>query len=276
MSSTRKRSLPDIDYIFVTGMNRSGSTAAGRKLAAEFDGILVGELHHFWRSWAEERTCACGSSFSSCAIWSGVAGALESRGLDPSEMQAKQSELMRLPSWRLHSRDSRYWHPVAEGVMQLIEEISKINKRVVDTSKHPAFLDLLLSQGLPVSVVLTHRPLVDIRKSWSVPKPDPDSPTGTMGVRSATSIYREAIAVDVSLREVQRRYGIKLKSSDVSEPNNRVRTESHRNGCDHSLAGNPNRFGPEQRNSSATDRSRTPKPMVADQLLDRRLASLNG
>src|SRR5690348_15956006 len=113
-----------VRVLYVTGWVYSGSTILGNILG-EVDGLVsAGEIRHIWRrGFLEDRTCACGSSFSDCPFWQAVVGAAFGPGFDAERAATIDERLIwnrRFPQLLLSLRG------VGAGTAELQEHAANI------------------------------------------------------------------------------------------------------------------------------------------------------
>lgn len=194
-------STPLPAVIGVVGAPRSGSTVLGAVLAARTGGFHVGELHLLWDRLATRRLCGCGLEVNGCPFWTAVWDKVEgTAGVETPEAACGL--------WAEAVRMRRAFMPGGAGVAdrfgalmdatyEAVSELSGLSQ-IIDTSKHPGYFRTLARARTPIRLVQLTRDPRALAYSWSVPKPDPDQPGGTMPVRSPATVAAEWVGLNVA------------------------------------------------------------------------------
>jgi len=139
--------------IVITGALRSGTTILAELVGSCSSVLTVGELHNFWRAWAQNSPCSCGQPLHRCAVWSdAVRNALP--GID--EDRANRLYLMgksiirnrnTMALTRSHRRGSRDGGlgEYLEATQRLLDAIAYTSgcRTIVDTSKSGSAIVLM-------------------------------------------------------------------------------------------------------------------------------------
>lgn len=266
----------DLPVVFISGKGRSGSTVLSMILG-ELDGVTNGgELRFLWRRGiVEDRRCGCGVPFAECPVWSAVVSRMEDAGpLDVDRALAAHDRLFRWSSVPRFVAGGRAagprdalatWAAAAGSLYRSLAEVTGASV-VVDSSKWPADPSMLgLVPGIrPVVVHLVRDPRA-VAWSWQRTKPQYDlaevREMDRFGpVHSSVSwVARNLVVAGVTSRWSVPR--LVLRHEDVvDDPAGAVRSIAGFGGLDlategvidgrtvrrsvnHTVAGNPARFG---------------------------------
>jgi hypothetical protein len=193
-----------LKVLYIAGSGRSGSTILDNILG-QLDGFAsVGEARFLWeRGMIEDRTCACGTPFSSCPFWQAVLReAFDGAMIDPQRMLA----LLRRGTRARHipamvgggERRARFMDGLDELPQRLTTLYQAIAaqsdaKVIVDSSKLPTYGSLLdRLPDLDLHVVHLVRDPRATAYSWRRKKSLPDKQGATMqrqGALKASALW---------------------------------------------------------------------------------------
>lgn len=147
--------------VFVAGTLRSGSTLLSRMLGGVPRVATLGEALHTWRALLLDATCSCGATAKECPFWSGVSEELARSGSDHRFEQLARDVEQQVRIRRLRYRDGSIGLPAEaiEGLSEGLRELYLVAARkaradvLLDTSKSPAALPVLLATGLQVEII---------------------------------------------------------------------------------------------------------------------------
>lgn len=269
----------DLPVIFVSGKGRSGSTVLSMVLG-ELDGVVAGgELRFLWpRGLVANRNCGCGRPFGECPVWSAVIERLsDGDGVPADAVRRITAAHDRIFRWRAVPRflagrravrgwdELDRWASAASGVYRALAATTGA-RVVVDSSKWPVDPGMLgLVPGIrPIAVQLVRDPRA-VAWSWQRRTAQYDLDVRREMDRfgpwysSASWLGRNAVVEAATARwHVPR---ILLRYEDfVDDPSAAVRRIGEVAGVDldpegviagrsvprsvnHTLAGNPVRFG---------------------------------
>jgi len=186
--------------VYILGMGRSGSTLLDRLLSQQEGTISLGEASNIWRNGVlEDRTCACGASFTRCDFWHDVA-----RASSGALSLAPAQEVVRFHDRHLDTR--RMWRMLTaarrrevadavpasylDTVRRVYEAIAAVSgaTTIVDSSKHPVYAFLLtLVPGLQVDLVHLVRDPRAVAHSWARNRIEPGTNPPTLQHRYCAS-----------------------------------------------------------------------------------------
>ena len=273
------RGAGDLPVIFVSGKGRSGSTVLSVVLG-EIDGVTAGgELRFLWRrGLLENRNCGCGRPFVTCPVWSAAMKRLGGGGgLQPDEIERLAAVHDRVFRWAAMPRllagrravagwsDLDAWADANGELYRALAETTSA-RVVVDSSKWPADPGLLgLVPGIrPVAVHLVRDPRA-VAWSWQRTRTQYDLEVERDMDRfgpwhSSASWLARNVVVEVATRRWQvprlvlryedfvedpaaavRRIG-EVAEVDL-DPTGVIDDRSVARSVNHTVAGNPARFG---------------------------------
>jgi hypothetical protein len=269
----------DLPVIFVSGKGRSGSTVLSMVLG-ELDGVFAGgELRLLWqRGIVENRNCGCGCPFTDCPLWSAVMSRLSGGDDVPvGDVDRIAAVHDRVFRWRAIPRflaggravqgwdDLDQWAAAASRLYRAIADATG-SAVVVDSSKWPADPSMLgLVPGVrPITVQLVRDPRA-VAWSWQrrrsqydldeVREMDRFGPWHSSASWMARNVVVEAATSRWRVPRLMLRY-----EDFVDDPSAAVRRigevaqvdldpvgviagRSVRRSVNHTVAGNPARFG---------------------------------
>jgi len=139
------------DVLYITGMNRSGSTAFERFLAAHDGTVAAGEVSNLWLWGVDERLCSCGEPLDRCPFWGSVRSSAFGESGVPDEVAAS--------AIRRYANRTRLvpliHHPprgMRDGLALVRSHLQRLydaiagaaqGRLVVDSSKYPTYAHLL-------------------------------------------------------------------------------------------------------------------------------------
>jgi hypothetical protein len=161
--------------LFIGGAGRSGSTLLELVTGNVPGWFSVGEVRFFWEYANEPRArlCGCGEELVACPFWAEVIGVLgpgfgESRFAELSELARRFDRTRRsLPRPGAARRSPQYARLVS-ATASLYAAVARVSGAdvVVDSSKIPTHLGLLLDAGLDVLVLHLVRDGRAVAYSW--------------------------------------------------------------------------------------------------------------
>lgn len=300
--------MADLKVIYIAGPGRSGSTLLGTLLGQPEGFVDVGEIWQYWRKRhrpGARANCACGEPLASCPFWAAVEAALESPGgpeLASVQDAIRMSAVPRL--WRQARSGQLAGSRFAVALADLYRAVAKAaNARViVDSSKIPGQgMVAAVLPGVDLYVVHLTRDPRSCVNSWRSEKLRGDG-AGRVGERRPSRVLRDWNSWNlVSMTLLRRLAGkgryLKVAYEDFAD-RPREQTEAilafagetsaslpftgERSVIlepGHIFAGNPDRFGPSEREISRRDRWRDELPRrtrIEAQLLTTPLRQLLG
>ena len=287
------RAAPDtIKVLFIGGYGRSGSTLLDRVLG-EVDGFFsAGELRHvFKEGYVENRLCGCGEPFWDCPFWTQVSQEAFGGGVpfDPGELlrvKERVDRYWRLPQliWGIGSRRRRAdlaWYLMR--LRRFYAAIASVSgaRVIVDSSKDVSHGYVLNAIGPPVEPYVCHlvRDSRGVAHSWARPKFNPGNGQD-MDRYSPVRTSAEWVAINALTglqKRVNPRYELLRYDEFASDPAGATQRvlellgESDRDvpladgrrlagGPNHTVAGNPMRFGRREIEITADERWRREMP----------------
>jgi hypothetical protein len=187
--------------LYIMGWGRSGSTLLANILGQIRGLFSVGEISAIWewgflRNWS----CGCGKPFRSCGFWNRVVCVFdgETGTADAERWEAirhKETRTLNAPKFLLSSDGFsasaalRTYLSATEKIYSAVREISG-NGVIVDSSKSP-FYGGLLGRIPRIELYLVHliRDPRAVAYSWSVQKPQPDSPMKKIGAAQSSASW---------------------------------------------------------------------------------------
>ena len=237
----------------INGPTRGGSTATGIALANTLGGVMVGELHLFWNSYATGHSCACGVAVDQCQFWQEV---LNAGGLSASEVRDWNVRMSRLRISTLF-RQLPLYEQYRDVLRRLYEGIwfASEKRPIVDSSKYgPHLLALASIAELSSHHLYVWRPASAQIESWGRPKENPSADNGYMPVRTPERVVAEyalstAFSIAIACRTRRRVLGLEIDRDRDAKHYARAVCASMETtsasplvGQNHSVAGNPIRF----------------------------------
>jgi hypothetical protein len=147
--------------LYITGMNRSGSTALERLLTAHEGMAAAGEVSNLWLWGVDDRLCSCGVPVSGCEFWTRVrASAFGATGVPHFAAaaivrryanRARLVPLLHHPTTRVRS-DLATVAPDLRRLYDALDEAAD-GRVVIDSSKYPAYGHLLVTAGVRAAFV---------------------------------------------------------------------------------------------------------------------------
>lgn len=187
VSSAVARYRSELRVLFIAGAGRSGSTLLARLAGQCHDCVTVGELRHLGQSGAADsdptRRCGCGEPFDVCPFWTSVMSDLVARGWDPQRQETVRGTVDRIryiPKMLWAREDTDFRRRQREFTSYLADVYGLVSSRsgnslVVDSSKDPSFLFLLLQNpDLDVDVIHLVRDPRAVAYSWTTRKRLPE------------------------------------------------------------------------------------------------------
>ena len=150
--------------LYIAGSGRSGSTILDNILGEVDGSVSAGEVRFLWeRGMREDRTCACGTPFSSCPFWGDVL--MRAYGgrdaVDPErmiELLGQGTRARRIP--KMIGSPARR-HAFVDGLDELSYRLSALYRAIADVSSARVIVD---SSKLPTyGMVLDQVPGIDLR-----------------------------------------------------------------------------------------------------------------
>ena len=262
--------------LYIAGSGRSGSTILDNILGQLEGFVSAGEVRFLWeRGMREDRTCSCGTAFSSCSFWGEVLTTAygDRATLDPERMMALLARGTRARHIPRLVGSARRREAFVGGLDELPDRLSSLYGAIADAAGARVIVD---SSKLPTyGMVLDQVPGVDLRivhlvrdprataYSWRRKKSLPDKPGSTMqrqGPLKASALWMLWNgAAGVFWRKDRERY-LRLRYEDfVRDPRSSIERVCAFVGEDpsgspfvseteveltpsHSVAGNPSRF----------------------------------
>lgn len=269
----------DLPVIFISGKGRSGSTVLSMVLG-ELDGVVAGgELRFLWqRGLVENRNCGCGRPFSECPVWSEVTDRVSLEGGTPTgdveQIAATHDRLFRwaaVPRLLAGGRAVRDWDDLdrwGAAAGRLYRSLAEATgaRVVIDSSKWPVDPGLLgLVPGIrPVAVQLVRDPRA-VAWSWQrrraqydrseVREMDRFGPAHSSASWAARNVVVEAATTRWRVPHLLLRYEDFVDDPSTSvrrigevaavdlDPGGVVEGRTVRRSVNHTVAGNPARFG---------------------------------
>jgi|GEM_PF-2125018 len=126
---------------YIVGFERTGSTLLHDILSASSDSIGVGESRHIYKRYNTDHvsTCGCGAEFFSCPFWSKVLKDLHTEGINPKEIQVKDSLV------NLIANGNTYRHYFRKMYATIARSSSR--QIIIDSSK--SILQSLILKSIP-------------------------------------------------------------------------------------------------------------------------------
>jgi hypothetical protein len=192
---------PVIKVIYIMGWGRSGSTLLANILGQMPRCFSVGELSAIW-DWGfqKNRSCGCGEPFHRCLFWSAVIRNLTQRmgDIDPEKWRSicrREIRSLRAPIHFLtHKRNPsdpalREFLAVTARLYESVRETSGCPV-LIDSSKNPFYGGLLaLIPQIELYTVHLIRDPRAVAYSWSIQKPQPDTPMQRMGPAKSSILW---------------------------------------------------------------------------------------
>lgn len=265
--------------LYIGGSGRSGSTLLSRLLGELPGFVAAGELRYLWREGlGEDRLCGCGLRFSVCDFWSEV-GVKAFNGWDQldwrhvADLEARVARQRHLPLLLVPGALPSFKRTLAEFeriLKNLYSAIAEIgNARViVDSSKDPAYaLTLWRTFAKDLTVAHLVRDSRAVAYSWGQQKPsldregtDWDLPrfdASRVGVKWTTYNSAMELLKAIGVPYVRVRYDdliddpaqqigsivIALGEPDAADDLAFLNQARASIGVQHTIAGNPVRFG---------------------------------
>lgn len=263
-----------IKVLYIAGFGRSGSTMLDNLLGQVSGFFSAGELCYTWaHDLAEVGLCGCGAPLADCEIWGPVFGNLDG-AVDASEMARQESEALRtrhLPLM-LTSRGGKMLEKRLRGYVPNLERFYREVRHVtgceviVDSSKSPSYgYAIGLVPAIDLYVVHLVRDPRAAAYSWLKKKLQPDR--GEEGYMDQHHPTKSSLmwtvwnaAAEALWRRSRERYLLLRYEDLVADPRAAllrvlelvgegdrdlpfVRGDEVDLGINHTVAGNPNRFG---------------------------------
>jgi hypothetical protein len=266
--------------LFIAGNSRSGSSLLASLLARATPALNLGELYYLWdRGLIEGWRCSCGRSVHDCALWGPVIDDTDPP-IDPFSMVAARHRHLRSRQLhRLASRSRGEMPPadllaLAGATERTIRSAASMENAdvVIDASKRASMAVMLAEfTSLDVRVVhLVRDPRATV-VSWSRDKPNP-ADGGVMRRRSALLATKDWIVFNgaVDRYVVPRVPTVRVRYEDlVSDPDPvlaavranlslPVGSPGRASIAEHSISGNPDRFGFGDVRPASSDREDLP------------------
>jgi len=272
-----------IKIIFIAGMTRSGSTVLDLLLGQRYPVFSLGETRHIWsRGFTFNTRCGCGKRFRECEFWQAVVheafggfDKIDADYLDKCLYQVTRfRNVMKLLYPSMADRAFRTIYAVLKDhVRRLYEAIGRVSglNVLVDSSKWPLYALFLSNLGFDVCVIHLVRDSRAVVYSWKYRKKIDPSFDDSYYMANIASVSR------ISLRWVQSnllshaigklsRIGAYsfLKYEDfvingdalqfaLNRIGLRLQEKGEPNQENHTVAGNPVRFGRELEVSPDTE-----------------------
>jgi hypothetical protein len=194
---------PKTKVIYIMGWGRNGSTLLANILGQIQGCCSVGEIQAIWewgllRNWS----CGCRQPFRDCGFWRRVADRLSEAAeeIDAEKWNAvcrKETRSLHAPDYLLSygrfppSPERREYLDMLARVYEAVRETSGCPV-IVDSSKSPYYGGLLgLIPQIELYIIHLIRDPRAVAYSWSVQKPQPDSPMETMGAARSSILWTE-------------------------------------------------------------------------------------
>jgi len=164
--------------LYIAGAGRSGSTLLEIILGNLPGFFSVGEIRFFWQNLGiPDLRCGCGTALDACPVWQAVREGLSHR-LDPDDQRhlaelARRFDRSRHLPWIAAGLPAHLaeYRKLAEATAHLYREAARVSgcRVLVDSSKVPSHLDLLLRQNRALDVRVLHlvRDGRAVAYSWS-------------------------------------------------------------------------------------------------------------
>ena len=182
--------------VLIAGTGRSGSTLLANLLASNPATINVGEGRYFWERGAlQNRTCACGQSFSDCEFWQAIAGRLSLSGARVRRLAAGVRGMTRIRNMAKLSKATGPVSDIRDAYSDLYTAVFAASGAscVIDSSKLPTFVRLISGlEGINTKVLHLTRDPRAAAYSWQRKKPVPDRIEGnmqTMGPLKSSALW---------------------------------------------------------------------------------------
>ncbi|RFU39904.1 sulfotransferase family protein [Actinomadura logoneensis] len=263
--------------LYITGWCRSGSTVLGNVLAEAPGVVHVGELRFLWRNGVlgtgSNARCGCGLNHRECPVWSRVLEAVRPDGVSlerhAAQVVAWQDTNRTRHTWRTlrtsardAARDGQRggqrdgWPATLAATYRAIAEVCDAHT-VVDSSKYASDAALLSAMpGIDASYVHLIRDPRAVAWSWLQPKDYTgrrsalDSTLNWAGFNLAAEAVGRAHRADALhlryedlVRSPRAAVGDILRLIGHPGPNPVAADGTVELGGNHTVTGNPNRFG---------------------------------
>jgi hypothetical protein len=259
----------DLRIVYIAGMGRSGSTLLGQLLANQLGAFDVGELRFIWeRGVLGNELCTCGAHFRECTFWTSVGEALGGWQAQDAEWaidvvrRVQRIRTMRPVLQRRGLGDaSTELDRYHDLLRRLYRAVSVASGRdiVVDTSKDARYGSVLCTTtDLDVRVLRLMRDSRAVAFSWARTRVRPETatlelvprygPAEAAGRYVVQSIAGDALAKS-GMPSMRLRYEDLVKDvpSEISKIARWLDVDQRRpddvTHQDHSMSGNPMRFG---------------------------------
>ncbi|MCP2342416.1 hypothetical protein FHU30_007808 [Actinomadura rupiterrae] len=251
--------------LYITGWCRSGSTVLGNVLA-EVPGVVhVGELRFLWRNGVlgtgSNARCGCGDDLRECPVWGRVLEAVrpDGRTLEQhaAEVVAWQDANRTRHTWRtLRTPPRNGWPGTLAATYRAIADVCGAHT-VVDSSKYASDAALLSAMpGIDASYVHLVRDPRAVAWSWMQPK----AYTGRRSALNSTLNWAGFNLAAEAVGRAHRADALHLRYEDLvrspraavgsilelighAGPNPVAADGTVELGGNHTVTGNPNRFG---------------------------------
>ena len=172
--------VESIKIISIAGYGRSGSTLLELLLAKKVSAVSVGEVKNLWqRGLLRNELCACGSPTNECPFWSEVLTTAFPNGYNAEKIETLRRRVERHRKLLIHrllgirSADYNAARTEYVGILtKLYLAISEVSggKIIIDSSKDPAHMDLLLEAFPHTRIVHLVRDSRAVAYSFQTPK----------------------------------------------------------------------------------------------------------
>ncbi len=161
--------------LYIGGAGRSGSTLLEVVLGNAPGWFSVGEIRFFWAylSGQRERLCGCGHELGRCPFWTRVEQSLKTTGSvadlrEIARLTQRFDRTRRVLERALRPPDERRYGELLEATRALYESVADVSgaEVIVDSSKVPTHLELLLDLGWDVRVLHLVRDGRAVAYSW--------------------------------------------------------------------------------------------------------------